>query len=94
MIVVGLGGVMSVMMVVVIVIGIGIFLGIVGFVFVLYVESFEDDLNEIFLKCCYWGKSECIEICFVVVEEFLDKRNFEEMLMWSECGLVVEVKGF
>lgn len=74
--------------------GIGILLGIAGFALALYAESLEDDLNEIFLKRCYWGKSERTETRFAAAEEPLDKRNLEEMLTWSERGLAAEMKGF
>ncbi|MCP1573441.1 hypothetical protein J2S30_001820 [Herbaspirillum rubrisubalbicans] len=93
-IVVGLGGATSATMVAATATGIGILLGIAGFALALYAESLEDDLNEIFLKRCYWGKSERTETRFAAAEEPLDKRNLEEMLTWSERGLAAEVKGF
>lgn len=36
--------------------GVGLLLGLVGFAYMLYAVSLEDDLNEVFLKRSYWGE--------------------------------------
>lgn len=63
------GGVVVVEFLGILFIGIGIVVGVLGFVGMLYVESLEDDFNEVFLKCSYWGNGECSEGKFVVFEE-------------------------
>ncbi|RAN48254.1 hypothetical protein RB25_12880 [Herbaspirillum rubrisubalbicans] len=93
-IVAGLGGATTAGMIASTALGIGIVVGVAAFAVALYAESLEDDLNEVFLKRCYWGKSERGETRFAADEEPSDKKNMEGMIAWCERGLAAEVKGF
>jgi len=93
-IVTGLGGATAAGMIAFTLTGIGVVLGILGFTIALYAESLEDDLNEIFLRRCYWGKSERAETRFAAGEEPSNKNITEDMLNWCERGLAAELHGF
>ena len=74
--------------------GIGIVLGVLGFAGMLYAESLEDDLNEVFLKRSYWGNGERSEAKFAASEEPADKRDIEAVIRWAQRGIRFEVDGF
>ncbi|WP_237741847.1 hypothetical protein [Herbaspirillum rubrisubalbicans] len=73
-IVAALGGATTAGMIASTALGIGIVVGVAAFAIALYAESLEDDLNEVFLKRCYWGKSERGETRFAADEEPSDKK--------------------
>jgi len=74
--------------------GIGIVAGVLGFAGMLYAESLEDDLNEIFLKRSYWGNGERSEAKFAATEEPTNKADAEAMIRWAQRGIRFEVDGF
>lgn len=74
--------------------GIGIVVGVLGFAGMLYAESLEDDLNEVFLKRSYWGNGERSEGKFAASEEPQNKSDAEAMIRWAQRGLAAEVDGF
>lgn len=74
--------------------GIGIVVGVLGFAGMLYAESLDDDLNEVFLKRSYWGNGERSEGKFAASEEPQNKSDAEAMIRWAQRGLAAEVDGF
>jgi hypothetical protein len=73
--------------------GIGIVLGIGGFALLLYGESLEDDLIDIFLKRSYWGKGEASAAKFGYGAQTTDV-GAKPLLRWAEQGLKEERNGF
>jgi len=72
--------------------GIGIIVGIVGFAWSLYALYMEDDLNDAFLKRCYWGVGDA------PISSFGDPRasaqDASSVTAWAHRGLDEEMQAF